>query len=112
MEFVDFTLDYNGADCLVGSLANEIAVESLSQAKLFMNVMNVKFSFRKFSKLLELRLVLESGSVQGTLEWINWRWEKCLHRELPAVPPSLELFSRGLDFVIDVCKAPNPLVVS
>ena len=112
MEFVNFTLDNNGVDCVVGSLANAIAVDSLSHAKLFATVMDTKFANKKFSKLMDLKPILESESVRSIPEWKNWGLVKCLPRELLAGPPALELFSRRLDWVMDVYKGTNPLVVS
>ena len=64
MEFVDFTLDNNGNDCVVGSLANAIAVESLSHARLFVDVMKTKHPGKNFSKLLDLGKLLSSESVR------------------------------------------------
>ena len=112
MEFVDFTLDNNGVDCVVGSLANAIAVESLSHARLFVDVVKTKHLGKKFSKVLDSGKVLSSESVRGIPEWKNWRLEKCLPRELLSGPPALELFSRRLDWVMGEYKGSNPLVVS
>ena len=91
MEFVDFTLDNNGDDCVVGSLANAIAVESLSHARVFVDVGKTEHSVKKFSKLLDLGKVLSSESVRGIPEWKNWRLEKCLPRELLARPPAFRV---------------------
>lgn len=50
--------------------------------------------------------------MRGIPEWKNWGLVKCLPRELLAEPPTLEFFGRRLDWVIDVCKGTNPLVLS
>ena len=97
MEFVDFTLENNVVGFMVGSLANAIAVDSLSHAKLFANVMDTKFANKKFSKLLDLNLILESESLKSIPEWNNWGLVQCLTREILAGPPALELFNRRLD---------------
>ena len=67
---------------------------------------------KKFSKLLDLVKVLSSESVKGIPEWKNWRLEKCFPRKLLADTPDLELFSRRLDWLTDVYKGSNRLVVS
>ena len=112
MEFVDFTLDNNSVDCVVGSLANAIAVESLSHARLFLDVVKAKHPGKKFSKLLDLGKVLSSEPVRGIPEWKDWRLEKCLPRELLAGPLALELFSRRLDWLMDEYRGADQLVVS
>ena len=112
MEFVDFTLEIDGIDCVVGSLANAIAAESLSHARLLLNVVKSKYAGKKFSKLRDLGPILESESVRNIPQWRNWRLEKCLPRELLAGPSALELFSSRLDWLMDVYKGSSALMVS
>ena len=59
----------------MGSLANAVAAESLPHAKLFVNVVKSKYAGKKFSKLRDLGLILESGSVRSITQWKNWRFE-------------------------------------
>ena len=64
-EFVDFTLDSNGVDCVVGSLVNAIAVESLSHAKLYVDVVKTKHPGKNLNKIFDLDKALSSESVRG-----------------------------------------------
>ena len=88
MGSVNFALDNNIVDCIVGSLANPKAAESLSRAKLFVDLVNINFLGKKFNQLLELGQILSSEPVRGIPEWKNWRLERFLSRELFACPPA------------------------